>query len=143
MLVKMSLHIHAVHFMASMEKINTRENVTHCRCLRVVTGHILEKIFYPFYWRNKKAYSHIKRNHLIDFFIEWCLSCFGFFFLKHLLLLQIEFIAAVSSQALYLIHVRGDNSTATILFSDPIKGERKFLSEFIFHAKINLKYKTL
>lgn len=63
--------------------------------------------------------------------------------MKHLLLLQIEFIAAVLSQALYLIHIRGDDSTATIIFCDPLKGEGKFPSEFIFHAKINLKYKIL
>lgn len=63
--------------------------------------------------------------------------------MKHLLLLQIEFIAAGFSQALYLIHIRGANSTATVIFCGPLKGEGKFLSEFIFHAKINLKYKML
>lgn len=58
-------------------------------------------------------------------------------------LLQIEFIAAVFFQALYLTHIREDKSTAAILFSGQIKGEGKFLSELIFHAKINLEYKIL
>lgn len=65
--------------------------------------------------------------------------------LKYLLLLQIEFTAAI--QALYLIHVKahlcGDSSTGTVLFSDPMKGEGKFLSKLIFQAKINLEYKFL
>lgn len=70
------------------------------------------------------------------------LSRVAFSLLKHLLLLKIEFIAAVSSQAPYLIHVRGGNYT-TILFSDPIKGEGKLLSGSLSHDKINLEYKIL
>lgn len=58
-------------------------------------------------------------------------------------MLQINFIAAVPSRALYLVivktHLCGDISTGTILFPDPIKGERRLLSKFIFQAKINLR----
>lgn len=131
MLVKMSLHIHAMHFMASMGKRNARENVIHYKGHSVVTRHILEKVFHPFIRARNKSILALG-------WIFWKKKindvCFAFCLLKQIIyfLLQTEFIAAVSFQAPYLKHIRGDSSRAAILFCWSDNGRRKISLRFYF-----------